>query len=163
MIEILPNWHPIFVHFTLALFSTSFICYSAAYLFRYVKIIPIKTVSELETVGRWCLWISAFLVMPTIIAGLYAYYTVNHDAISHPIMKTHRNFALFTAMLIILMVTWGIWIYVNARSLTITFIIALLITQIFLLITAWYGAELVFRYGIGVMSLPKEEEKMHHH
>jgi hypothetical protein len=37
------------------------------------------------------------------------------------------------------------------------------VVQTLLLITAWHGAELVFRYGLGVLSLPQAEEVGHHH
>jgi hypothetical protein len=40
---------------------------------------------------------------------------------------------------------------------------ALLIVQGMLLSTAWHGAEVVYRYGIGVISLPQEEGEGHDH
>lgn len=38
MIEIIPNWHPILVHFTVALFSTSVGFYGLAYLISYLQL-----------------------------------------------------------------------------------------------------------------------------
>lgn len=163
MIEIIPNWHPIFVHFTVALFSSSFILYVLAYWTAHTKWKSKIFASEFETVARWCLWVAALMTIATVSAGFYAYYTVKHDTISHAVMTVHRNWALATAAAIFLMASWAVWRYVKHKGLTLSFIIALLIVQGLLLTTAWYGGELVYRYGIGVMSLPQAEEIGHHH
>lgn len=162
MIEIIPNWHPIFVHFTVALFSTSVGFYSLAYLCSKLAILP-KAAAEFELVARWCLWVVGVLVIGTVLAGLYAFNTVRHDAPSHLVMIDHRNWALVTAGTMILTALWSIWRTYKRKVITITFIIVLLSVQGLLLATAWRGAELVFRYGLGVMSLPKAEGEGHHH
>ena len=163
MIEIIPNWHPIFVHFTFAVFSIAVVFFVLAYITSRVKRIPRSLVSEFETVACWCLWSAALITIATIAAGFYAYYTVKHDAISHAAMTAHRNWALLTATAIFLMAGWSVWRYVKHKGLTITFVIALLIVESLLLTTAWHGGELVYRYGIGVMSLPQAEEVGHQH
>ena len=53
--------------------------------------------------------------------------------------------------------------HTKQQHLTITFIIVLFVVQGMLLSTAWRGAELVFRYGLGVMSLPQAEDVGHDH
>lgn len=60
------------------------------------------------------------------------------------------------------MYCWSVWRYVRHKILTLTFLIALLIMESLLLITAWHGSELVYRYGTGVLSLPKAEKAIHH-
>jgi uncharacterized membrane protein len=163
MIEIIPNWHPIFVHFTIALCSTAVGFYLLAYLFNQVRIIPKVLSTELEIVARWCLWAAALVSIITVLAGLYAFNTVRHDAISHAAMTNHRNWALPTACAILLVAMWSGWRHYKHTALNLTFILALLIAQSLLLSTAWRGAELVFRYGLGVMSLPQAEEGEGHH
>ncbi len=162
MIQIIPNWHPIFVHFIVGLFSTGFVFSLLAY-FVQISHWRFRLAAEIEIVSRWCLWLAALLVIPTVLAGLYAYYTVKHDDISHIVMRTHRNFALTTGAFILLIGFWSLWRYLKQKQLTRTFILALLVTQGLLLTTAWYGAELVYRHGIGVMSMPKPEDMEHHH
>ncbi|OGT38739.1 MAG: hypothetical protein A3F12_07090 [Gammaproteobacteria bacterium RIFCSPHIGHO2_12_FULL_38_14] len=163
MMEIIPNWHPIFVHFTVALFSASVGFYTLTYLFRYLQILP-KTALELGITAQWCLWVVGILVVGTVLAGLHAYNTVRHDAPSHLAMINHRNWALITASAIILVSLWSMWRTYKHKMVTISFVIALFIVQGLLLATAWRGAELVFRYGLGVMSLPHAEgEGRHHH
>lgn len=166
MIEIIPNWHPIFVHFTIGLFSIAVVFYILAYLTNISKIFSATTVKEFEVTARWCLWIVAFITIGTVFAGLRAFNSVKHDEAAHIAMTIHRNWALSTAIGIILLAAWSIWRYYKLKELTITFILALLIVQALLLTTGWHGAELVYRHGLGVMSLPKEEgdaHQQHHH
>lgn len=162
MIEIIPNWHPIFVHFTLALFSTSVGFYWLAYLALLVKKVPQHLINEFKIMARWCLWISALITVITLSAGFYAYYTVRHDAVSHAAMTLHRNWALPTGIAILAVAGWSFWRYLSKkRESNLTFLIILLFIQGSLLITAWLGGEVVYRYGIGVLSLPKTEKAGH--
>ncbi len=166
MIEIIPNWHPIFVHFTIALFSISVILYVLTYISNHLRIFSKTILMELEIVSRWCLWMASFVTIGTVLAGLYAYNTVRHDAVSHAAMTVHRNWALCTAATILVIASWSAWRHYNRKSLNITFIIALFIAGALVLVTAWRGSELVYRYGLGVMSMPKfegEEGHNHHH
>lgn len=157
MIDIIPNYHPIFVHFTVALFSTSVGFYMLSFLISRLSLFKLTTAQEFETVARWCLWLVALLALITVIAGLHAYNTVKHDTPSHLAMTAHRNWAIPTAIAMVLMALWSLKRYRKRQALTVTFITALLAVQGLLLATAWHGAELVFRYGLGVMSLPQTD------
>ncbi|MBA2651405.1 MAG: DUF2231 domain-containing protein [Tatlockia sp.] len=159
---IIPNWHPLFVHFTVALFSTGVLFSLLSYLFLHFKFITLMRAQEFEITGRWCLWFAALITILTVAAGFHAYYTVSHDAISHAAMTIHRNWALATASAILLVAGLMVWRYRKKKKLTLGCIIGLLLVQGLLVITAWHGAELVFRYGMGVMSLPQTEENKHH-
>jgi uncharacterized membrane protein len=97
------------------------------------------------------------------LTGLSAYYSVNHDAPSHLAMIKHRNWALLTAVVMVALTLWSLWRTYKNRSLTLSFMLALFITQGLVLCTTWHGAELVFRYGVGVMSLPKAQGEGHGH
>lgn len=163
MIEIIPNWHPIFVHFTVGLFSISVLFYLLAYFTTYIRFVPQTFVREFEVATRWCLWTAAIITILTVSFGFYAYYTVQHDAVSHAAMTVHRNWALFTAAFIFLLACWSYWRYYKRQAMTFLFLLMLLLTQGLILITAWHGGELVYRYGIGVLSLPKGTEMGHHH
>jgi uncharacterized membrane protein len=164
VIQIIPNWHPIFVHFTLALFTTSVGFYGLAYITSRLNAASKSLVNEFEIVARWCLWVGALLTIITVLAGWYAFDTVTHDEISHVAMHTHRNWALPTAGMILLVAGWSWWRYAKQKKEpTLFFLILLLAIQLSLLSTAWHGSELVYRYGLGVMSLPAPKEPDHHH
>lgn len=164
MIEIIPNWHPMFVHFTVALISISVILFIVSYLGRKINFISKVFIAELEITGRWCLWIGALITIGTVIAGFIAYNTVKHDDISHLAMHNHRNWALMTATALFILALWSLWIYFKHKKPTLTFIIGSIIVQGLLLSTAWRGGELVYRHGLGVISLPQPDElHLHHH
>lgn len=157
MIEIIPNWHPIFVHFTVGLLSISVVFYVLSYLSR--NLIVLSSIgNELEIAARWCLWAGVLITIGTALAGFYAYYTVKHDTTSHIAMTDHRNWAIATATVAILIAIWSLWGYYKQKPITIAFILALLIMQAFLTSTAWKGGDLVYRYGVGVIDLPNSME-----
>ena len=86
--EIIPNWHPVFVHFTIGLLGISALFYMAG-------LVTKKDV--FYTVGKWNLWVGVAITIGTVLAGLQAAGTVDHDAESHAAMMDHRNWALTTA------------------------------------------------------------------
>ncbi|HAT7052156.1 MULTISPECIES: DUF2231 domain-containing protein [Legionella] len=158
MIEIIPNWHPIFVHFTVALFTVSVILYTVIFWASYSRWNTSLFVVECDIVARWCLWLAALSTITTVSAGFYAFYTVEHGAMAHAAKVIHRNWALATASAILLMAFWAVWRYIKSQKPTVTFLMALFLVQVLLLTTAWYGGELVYRYGYGVL-LPAKAEK----
>jgi uncharacterized membrane protein len=156
--DIIPNWHPIFVHFTVALWSLAVIFHIL------VPVLPKGVVwQQLSVVSRWNLWLGTGFGIVTAIAGWFAYNSVVHDAPSHEAMTDHRNWALVTLALFIVLTGWSFWC-VRAKRLTgKLFLAGLLIGGVLLASTAWRGAEAVYRYGIGVMSLPQSEVEDHDH
>ena len=156
MIEILPNWHPIFVHFTVALLSISVL------LFVVVQFLPMGSLREQwQTVAQWNLWLGAGFTVCTVVAGVFAYNSLAHDTPSHAAMTEHHNWALLTAVWFIIA---AIWIGLRARagkSVNAFLLIVLLVGGGLLSSTAWHGGEVVYRYGLGVMSLPKTDSHDH--
>ena len=154
MIEIIPNWHPVFVHFTVALLLLSVILYLLARL-------PLSASlrGEWQVVARWSLWFGAVFAVVTAITGWLAYNSVEHDDISHVAMTEHRDWALTTLALFVLVALWSLWGRLANREPSqgaagAVFLAVLAAGGILLASTAWHGAELVFRHGLGVMSLP---------
>ncbi|WP_455199484.1 DUF2231 domain-containing protein [Kaarinaea lacus] len=154
--EIIPNWHPIFVHFTVALFSVAALVMLASYVLGSVTLRD-----QLRLVARWNIWIGAVFVALTVLSGLIAYNTVNHDTPSHLAMTNHRNWALVTSAVFLVL---AIWLAATVRAGKATsglFVVLLLAATGLLGVTAWKGGELVYRYGLGVMSLPKADTHGH--
>ena len=165
MIEIIPNWHPIFVHFTVALLSL------AVLLQLLARILPMASVrSEWLIVARWSLWLGTLLAIVTAIAGWYAYNSVAHDDVSHAAMTEHRNWALVTLALFSVLALWSLQRWWKQRApdqgkVGVVFLLGLTVGGVLLASTAWRGGELVYRHGLGVMSLPvvEVEEAGHAH
>ncbi|WP_262696077.1 DUF4440 domain-containing protein [Kordiimonas aquimaris] len=156
MIEIIPNWHPILVHFTVALLltATALLAWS---LFRG------RTTADQATVisGRLVLWIGLVAAVLTLAAGLQAYYSVGHDGPSHAAMTDHRNwgFGALAAFLVAGMLNWTR----RKSNLPVRDVVLLLVSSGILLVTAYKGGELVYRYGLGVQSLPTVTGDGHDH
>ena len=150
MIEVLPNWHPILVHFTVALMTVAALCFLFAHLFQ-----GSQSRDQLLTVAKWNFWIGSLSAIATVLAGWYAFNTVSHDTPSHTAMTMHRNWALVTLVIILILDGW-LWRIQKVRTTGITnsFAVVLIVLLGLLGSTAWQGGELVYRYGLGVMSLP---------
>ena len=153
MIEIIPNWHPLFVHFPIALVMISTICFVGGMVLRKYSISE-----ELFVVSKWTLWFAGLSAIATAYTGWLAYNSVAHDAPSHQAMTLHKNWALPTAGFIALSAlvafffrrAWG-------KERVILSALCLIILSGLISITGYLGAESVYRYGIGVISLPKTE------
>lgn len=154
--EIIPNWHPIFVHFTVALLSV------ATLLILGAHVVGSESIREqLRLVARWNIWIGAVFVVLTVLSGVFAYNTVNHDTPSHLAMTDHRNWALVTSVLFLVIAIW-LWKSASAgRAIGGLFLVTLVVATGLLSLTAWKGGELVYRYGLGVMSLPRADTHGH--
>lgn len=158
MPEILPNWHPMFVHFTVGLLTTATLLYVVAGFLKNKD-----TQKTAKTVALWMLWAGAGFTIFTVLTGILAFNSVAHDDPSHLAMKDHRLWALSTAAFFIGL---GLWSFLKVRKGKALpgFFAAIMIVGVGLLsVTGLKGADLVYRYGLGVMSLPKAEGEGHSH
>lgn len=155
MPEIIPNLHPIFVHFTVALLSLAVLLSVATPLLNGALR------EQWTVVARWMLWFGAGITVVTGLSGLYAYNTVAHDTPSHIAMTDHRNWAVATIVTFLALAVWSIVRVRASRNAGKAFVVALVFAGVLLSSTAWRGGELVYRHGLGVMSLPKADD--HHH
>lgn len=152
MFEIIPNWHPIFVHFTVSALSLSAIFFVLSYVFKkHAQYLNIRMFAE------WNLWIGCIFSIATAIAGWIAYNTVAHDTPSHEAMTIHRNWALGTISVFIFLAVWLFYIKRKLQNIHVSFIFIMVVAFGMLGSTAWRGGEAVYRYGLGVMFLPKVE------
>lgn len=157
--EIIPNWHPIFVHFTFGVFSTAVILYLSAYGLSIISPFSLY-VEQLKISALWCLRFSGLFTLFTLGAGLYAFMTVQHIDEAHPYMLLHRNWALPTGLSIILIASFAFWFGKTTRRFKF-FLWILILLQILVVYTGWLGSELVYRHGVGV--LPVSQSSSHHH
>lgn len=158
MIEIVPNWHPILVHFTIALLTI------ATLLFTVTAIAGRNhPLHGIETTANWNLWLGAALTLLTIGAGLQAAGSVTHDDAAHLVMENHKFRALATATLFVLLALWNVWRVRRGQRVGLVFTLAMLLGLAGLTGTGLRGADLVYRHGLGVMALPQVADEGHHH
>jgi uncharacterized membrane protein len=161
MPEIIPNLHPLAVHFPIVLVTLSAVFHVVA-----VAMCGKDFSKTLAALAHTLLWLSALSVLPTVFLGWQAYNSVTHDDASHAAMLVHRNWALATSFVLIFLAIW------DARRNKIDsppvwwFAVAVIAAWSMVAITAWHGGELVYRHGLGVMSLPVTHDGTghdHHH
>lgn len=156
MTDYLPLIHPVFVHFTVALLIVAAIMHALSHFMPQGSLR-----NQLSMVGRWNLWIGIGFTLLTVMAGWYAYYTVIHDTPSHIAMDEHRNWAMSTFVVFMGIAAWEYYLHRRGLGRSWLFTGLLVIAAGLLVSTAWHGGELVYRYGLGVMSMPKVENHDH--
>lgn len=164
MIEIIPNWHPIFVHFTVGLLFMSVLLFLITALLQKE---PLHR--QLVTVAHWNLWLGAAMTIGTVLAGLYAFDTVDHSRESqHLAMLDHRKWALITAALFLALAAWSLLMTLRGRAVFAgfchyIFVAFMVIAGLMLAVTGYKGGELVYRHGLGVLPAPVMEKEHHGH
>lgn len=158
----IPDLHPIFVDFVVGLLITSVILQLLVCVIP--KVFQIKVKEELSIMVKWCLWIGVGFAVLAVITGFIAYYSVSsHNVLSHNAMNWHRNWALTSFGLFLIL---GIWSYLNdrkARKVSCLFLVILFLAGIALTETARRGGELVYQYGIGVERSAEEDDHQQNH
>lgn len=157
MIEIIPNWHPVLVHFTIALLAI------AALLFVVSAVGGGGASRGIEAAANWNLWIGAVVTALTIAAGLQAAGSVAHDDAAHAAMQDHKYWAFATAALFFLLAGWNVLRVRRAGRVGPAFLVVAVVALVGLAGTGLRGADLVFRHGLGVMALPQAAGEGHSH
>ena len=164
LIEIIPNWHPILVHFTIALLSVSVVLFIAE---SFVRKHPLHI--QLVTVARWNLWLGAVAAIATVIAGFDAFNSVPHGSeAQHLAMIDHRKWALCTAGLFIALAAWSLISSLRGKadfrkSKNLVFVLLMAVAGLMLATTGYKGAELVYRHGLGVIPMQTGMKGGHNH
>lgn len=78
MIQIIPNWHPVFVHFPIA-FATAALAFTAVGKFFKNE----QWATTCLMMGRWMLWGAAISACVAAVFGWLAYNSILHDEAGH--------------------------------------------------------------------------------
>jgi hypothetical protein len=76
-------------------------------------------------------------------------------------MIEHRNWAMATFAAFLLVGLWSWFRAKQQKPIQWPLVIAVCAAGLLLISTAWHGGELVYRHGLGVMSLPNPDEHAH--
>ncbi|PPD18492.1 MAG: hypothetical protein CTY27_01540 [Methylotenera sp.] len=148
--QIIPNFHPIVVHFPIALTVIAFLLNIASYVRRSH---PISV--QLAGAGHFTLWLAALSAAVAVLFGWLAFNSIsNHDDAGHAAMLLHRAWAIPTAFGLILLASWDAWKYRVNELISVPMLFFLLLLSQAIAVTGWLGGEVVYRHGIGVLSMP---------
>ena len=145
-------WHPIFVHFSIALLTVATVFYLLAMVFPKA---PLRT--RYVHFAEWNLWGGFGLSVFTALLGWLAFNTVNHDDVSHEAMEVHATLALITLASFGFLTVWSLRQRRSNAGPSWPFTVSMLIAFGLLVATGLRGGELVFHHGLAVRSLPKSE------
>lgn len=155
MIDIVPNWHPVIVHFPIALLTVAILSLLLA------NLLPPHLHRAWWRFGHWNLRLGYLSALLAAWFGWLAYQSVPHDAEAHQVMHFHRNTALVTIALLtpFFIASWFSLRF--TRLWVLIFSLALVAPGAGLAWTAWLGGELVYRHGVGVERLPDRGDHDH--
>ena len=159
MPEIIPNLHPFAVHFPIELISLSAFVHVAALVMRNRPLFA----APCAVIAHSTLWLGAMAALLAVILGLLAFNRVHHDEVSHAAMLVHRSWALSTLAVLAVLAIWDAWRSKVTAIPVWWFTGAMIGAWVMVAVTAWHGGELVYRHGLGVMSLPAAETGWHGH
>lgn len=159
MIDITPNWHPIWVHFVIGLLIIGTLFYGLAWIGRKQS-----WSNTILAAARWNITLGIGFALIAFITGLLAAGSVPHDDAAHANMIVHRNWALMALLIFAVagILLWSEWRKAVMRASSP--VLALLLAgSAALAITGFEGGQNVFEHGLGVQRLPDVGHHDHAH
>jgi uncharacterized membrane protein len=145
VMSVFPGWHPIVVHFPLALIGTATLLLIAARLLRRES-----HAATMAIVGTWNLCLGAIAALIALATGLGAVLDLNVGLEARQAISLHMKWAIFTTLAVVLVAVWrGAGNAQDSRPSWI-FVIVLCAASAALVVTGYRGGENVYRYGVGV-------------
>jgi uncharacterized membrane protein len=137
----MPNIHPFLVHFPVALLTT-------ALAFDFLGVLLSR--DELTRVGWWTQLLGTIGIAAAVVSGLAAKSQALIPPQASATFDTHQQIAFLSAGAFTALLLWRVGmrrkIDPSRRRLYLALFVAALAC---LWAGAWYGGELVFRFGIG--------------
>lgn len=139
------EWHPLAVHFPLALGITGALALSAARLKRAGRL-----GATLATLGTWNICLSAIGSLFAVATGLAAVATLDLEPSSRAAVGLHVKWAIFSTVGLLLVAAWrGAGNDPDSRPSRL-FLSVLWAVTAALIVTGYRGGQNVYRYGVGV-------------
>lgn len=143
-----PSWHPLVVHFPLALILVAAALLLAARLLRSPSL-----AATAATVGTWNLCLGAVAALFALGTGLAAVMSVDVGDMARQAISLHMRWAMFTSLALVLLAVWrGAGAAQGSRPSWI-FIVVLLAASAALVYTGYRGGKNVYEYSVGVKKI----------
>jgi len=99
--QLLPGWHPLIVHFPLALITVAAVCLTLSRLMS-----GSRHAASLALVGTWNLCLGALFVFAALGTGLAAVIGLQVDTAARTAISLHVKSAILTTLLTLLTALW---------------------------------------------------------
>jgi uncharacterized membrane protein len=143
--RLVPGWHPVIVHFPLALIVMAACSFSAARVLRAAH-----TAETLAIVGTWTLGAGALGLLFALGTGLAAVIDLQVGAAAHQAISSHVKSAILTAVLVLATAVWRVAGASAETRPSWGFMLVLWMATVSLTVTGYRGGQNVYRYGVGV-------------
>ncbi len=141
-----PNPHPLVVHFPIALLMASVFFDAVAYRSRR---------EAFEKAAKLNLALGVLSGIVAVVFGLLAEESVPQFPVIHETVERHKTLAFVTLGVCAILLLWRFLKDGKFYERWRTFYIALAVVGILILgATAYYGGELVYKFGVGMPAQP---------
>jgi uncharacterized membrane protein len=141
----IPSWHPLLVHFPIALILCAVGAFFAS---RLVRNEPLA--ATLATLGTWNLCLGAVAIVFTLASGLAATLDLQLAEPAREALSLHIRWAAAASFFVLLLALWrGAGSRQDAKPSGL-FLAVLVIAGAALIMTAYRGGLNVYQFGIGV-------------
>lgn len=144
----LPGWHPLVVHFPLALILVAAALLLAARLLRNASL-----AATAATVGTWNLCLGALAALFALSTGLAGVIGLDVGEAARQAISLHMRWALFSTLILVLLAVWRGAGTAQASRPSWLFIVVLLAASAALGVTGYRGGKNVYEYGVGVKKI----------
>lgn len=141
-------WHPIVVHFPVALVISAAIFFLTARVLRSDAL-----AANLAIAATWNLCLGAVAAVFALGTGLAAVLDLDVASEVHQAISLHMKWAMITTLLLVLLAVWRGAGTAQASRPSWTFLIVLAATTGALMVTGYRGGENVYDYGVGVKKI----------
>ena len=141
-----PGWHPFIVHFALALTVAGGVALGASRLWQ-----TRRTRRRLAIWGTLNLCAGAAFVVLAIASGITGIWNLNLPAAARAAVSTHVKWAFLTALTVILVAVWRGAGAAPEEPPSNLFLVVMAGAVACAVLTGYFGAENVYRFGIGVL------------
>jgi uncharacterized membrane protein len=162
---ITPNWHPMFLHYPIALLMLGVLI--EIFTFAVPR-------GGLRAAGRWMMLLGSLLAIPTVVLGIYAFRSVVVPGDLEPGLRWQqvvqaspwsaeqwdfaKNHIWFNSFAVVLFVVATVFWLAGSdnwrRSARLPLLLVMLVGVGLMSVGGWYGGELVYRFGTGVVAAP---------
>jgi uncharacterized membrane protein len=140
--------HPIFVHFTIALTTSSFVFDALGFF---------VSKASLTAAGGWTLIGAAVMTLMTISTGLTSSSRAPvEEGEARSFLRAHMALGLIFYALLVAITFWRVSLWQNGRGVSWLYLASLAFVALVMTVQGYLGGELVYRYGLEVEQAHRE-------